>query len=169
MQNNSSASPDRDFSCGLEREFAFLLFRSVQVPESFHFVGKEELLAGFTGYAHGPADANDVNWKSVEISTKELLSMDNEIFFWVREARKLVTIDGTRLLIVATFNATSDWSLRVENERGIRSEWYESFVSAEAAIEAAHAAIMEEGVTKFVDIKGFEYLDELPLPQKRAN
>jgi len=95
--------------------------------------------------------------------------MDNEIFFWVREARKLVTIDGTRLLIVATFNGPSDWSLRVENERGIRSEWYESFASAEAAIEAAQAAILEEGIAEFVDVKGFEYLDDLPQPQKRAN
>ena len=86
--------------------------------------------------------------------------MDKDIVFFGREARKLVVIKTARLMIVATRMTPNEWSLRVENERGVRSEWFEQFSSAEDAIKIAQKAIRDEGVEEFVNIEGFDYLDE---------
>ena len=87
------------------------------------------------------------------------MGMESEIIFGSNDVRKVVTVDDVRLLIVATCLAPMEWSVRVENERGIRSEWHEFFGSAETAIQIAQKVIDEEGVAEFVDIEGFEYLD----------
>ena len=85
--------------------------------------------------------------------------MESKATFGTNEARKVVTVDDVTLLIVATCLAPMEWSVRVENERGIRTEWHDFFVSAEAAIQTAQKAINEEGVDDFIDIEGFEYSD----------
>lgn len=90
---------------------------------------------------------------------KGCTAMEGEIIFGTNDARKVVTVVDTRLLIVATCLAPMEWSVRVENERGIRTEWYEFFGSAEAAIQTAQKAIDQEGVAEFIDIEGFEPLD----------
>lgn len=85
--------------------------------------------------------------------------MEGEIIFADDEARKEVIIDDVRLVIVATCLAPMEWSVRVENERGISTHWHKFFSSAQAAIQSAQKAIDEEGVAEFIDIEGFEYLD----------
>jgi len=67
--------------------------------------------------------------------------MESETNFGTNDARKVVTIDGVRLLIVATCLGPVEWSVRVENERGIRTEWHEFFGNAETAIQTALKAI----------------------------
>ncbi|MFK8032251.1 MAG: hypothetical protein AB8G18_18640 [Gammaproteobacteria bacterium] len=85
--------------------------------------------------------------------------MKGENIFRVNDARKVVTVDDVQLLIVATRLAPMEWSVRVENERGIRTEWHEIFSSVEKAMQTAQAAIDKEGVAEFISIEGFEYLD----------
>lgn len=85
--------------------------------------------------------------------------MASKIIFETNDVSKVVTVDDVRLVIVATYLGPGEWSVRVENERGIRTEWHEFFSSAQAAIQAAQKAIDEEGVAEFVDIEGFDYLD----------
>lgn len=87
--------------------------------------------------------------------------MDDKIIFFAQEPSLLVTTKDTRLMVITTRIAPKKWSLRVENVLGIRSEWCENYVSAEAAVQAAVKAIEEEGVDEFLDDEGFEYLQEL--------
>jgi hypothetical protein len=79
------------------------------------------------------------------------------------ERRETWVGQGVRLEIIATPMPKGLWSLFVRNERGVMSNWYEFFETAEAAIETARKAIEEEGVEEFVSIEGFEYLDEEPF------
>jgi hypothetical protein len=67
---------------------------------------------------------------------------------------------GVRLEIVAQELPDGQWTLAVINKRGVMSIWHELFVSAEAALETARRAIEDEGIGDFVDIEGFDYLDE---------
>lgn len=66
--------------------------------------------------------------------------------------------NGVRLEIVVTEVEKDEWSLSVLNEIGVAYNWYEFFESKDLAIEAALDAISDEGVKPFLEVDGFEYL-----------
>jgi len=70
---------------------------------------------------------------------------------------KEVTKDGVKLIVIASRVDTNDWTLSVQNEYGISSNWLEYFPSAQLAIDAGLQAI-EEDIKSFIDTEGFEYL-----------
>ena len=67
-------------------------------------------------------------------------------------------VDGVCLQIVAFRIGEAGWQLYIENELGIRTNWIETFASAEAALTHGAEAIEVEGIAPFVEIEGFEYL-----------
>ena len=74
------------------------------------------------------------------------------------EHRQIFIGEGVRLEIVVTEIERDEWSLSVVNEIGVASNWNEFFESKDHAVVAALDAIREEGVNQFLDIEGFEYL-----------
>lgn len=69
-----------------------------------------------------------------------------------------MNVEGHILDIITEEVSEGEWSLCVVNCHGIRSEWFEFFSSAEAALKEGQRAILEEGVDPFISIEGFEYL-----------
>ena len=80
---------------------------------------------------------------------------DNEL----SECKTIIT-DGVRLEIITVQIGPAEWVLHVENIYGVRSTWTQFFESADAALEAGYQAILAEGVEPFMDMEGFEYLNE---------
>jgi len=76
------------------------------------------------------------------------------------EYRQTFIEEGVRLEIVVTELRKDEWSLSVVNEIGVASNWNEFFESKDRAIETALDAIREEGVKQFLNIEGFEYLQD---------
>lgn len=70
---------------------------------------------------------------------------------------KEVTKDGVKLIVIASRADTNDWTLSVQNEYGICTNWLEYFPSAQLAIDTGLQAI-EEDIEPFMDTEGFEYL-----------
>jgi len=69
-------------------------------------------------------------------------------------------IEGHKLTIYACYEPDFGWSLHVENETGLSTNWHEFFPSANEAIDTALRAINEEGVSEFTECKEFGYLQE---------
>lgn len=76
----------------------------------------------------------------------------------IKDVCRIIEIDGARLEVIASNSGFGEWSLAVRNELGVCSNWFETFISAEAAIDAGVKAIKTEGVSEFVSVEGFEYL-----------
>ncbi|MCG6936906.1 MAG: hypothetical protein LJE83_01870 [Gammaproteobacteria bacterium] len=85
--------------------------------------------------------------------------MDNINEFSEAELCREVSKDGATLKVIATKISEGDWQLAILNEKGISSNWLESFSTAQLAIDAGIEAIEKEGVKEFVDVEGFEYLN----------
>ena len=86
--------------------------------------------------------------------------MDNINEFSEDELCKEVSKDGVKLKVISTMITEGEWQLQVLNEKGISSNWMESFSTAQLAIEAGVEAIEKEGVQEFASVEGFEYLNE---------
>ena len=76
------------------------------------------------------------------------------------ELYREISKDGVTLKVISTKISEGEWKLAIQNEKGISSNWLESFSSAQQAIDVGIEAIEKEGVNEFVDIEGFEYLNE---------
>ena len=76
------------------------------------------------------------------------------------ERRQSVVMDGVRLEIIATRLSEREWMLSVINTLGVSSNWTEFFPSADEAIRKGLEAIKTEGDKEFIDIEGFDYLQE---------
>jgi hypothetical protein len=86
--------------------------------------------------------------------------MDNIIGFTEDELCREISKDGVILKIIATRITEDEWQLVILNEKGISTNWLETFSSAQLAIAAGFEAIEKEGVDDFVDVEGFEYLKD---------
>lgn len=67
-------------------------------------------------------------------------------------------VNGNKLKIITCEISEGEWSLCVENCRGVRSVWFECFKSPDAALAEGRKAITEEGVEEFISMEGFDYL-----------
>jgi hypothetical protein len=76
------------------------------------------------------------------------------------ELSREISKDGATLKVIAKKISEGDWELAILNEKGISSNWLELFSTAEHAIDAGIEAIEKEGIREFVDVEGFEYLNE---------
>jgi hypothetical protein len=70
---------------------------------------------------------------------------------------KEISKDGATLKIISKKFSEGEWQLAILNEKGISSNWLESFPTAQLAIDAGIQAIEEEGVKEFIDVEGFDY------------
>jgi hypothetical protein len=70
---------------------------------------------------------------------------------------KEISKDGATLKIISKKFSEGEWQLAILNEKGISSNWLESFPTAQLAIDAGIKAIEEEGVKEFIDVEGFDY------------
>ena len=70
---------------------------------------------------------------------------------------KEVSKDGVKLIVIASRTDTNEWTLAVQNEYGISTNWLEYFPSAQLAIDTGIQAI-DEDIKPFLDTEGFEYL-----------
>jgi hypothetical protein len=77
------------------------------------------------------------------------------------ELCRKISKDDATLKIISTKISEGEWQLAVLNEKGMSSNWLESFSTAQQAIDAGIEAIEKEGVKEFVDDEGFEYLNDL--------
>ena len=68
--------------------------------------------------------------------------------------RDKLTTDGVTLDVVAE-DIGGAWSLSIENEHGVRTNWDEFFDSPEEALQAGRRAIELEGVGEFVKVNVF--------------
>lgn len=73
---------------------------------------------------------------------------------------KEIVKDGVTLKVIATNMGDGEWQLSILNEKGISSNWMEVFLTAKQAIDAGVEAIENEGVEPFVEVAGFEYLND---------
>jgi hypothetical protein len=73
---------------------------------------------------------------------------------------KEVLKDGTKLIVMARKVEKEKWQLLVQNEYGISSNWLELYPSAQLAIDAGVKSVEEEGIERFIDTEGYEYLFE---------
>ena len=87
--------------------------------------------------------------------------MDNIKGFSKDELCREISKDGAVLKIISTKITDGEWQLAILNEKGISSNWYETFSTAQLAIAAGVEAIEKEGVKEFVDVEGFDYLNGL--------
>lgn len=76
------------------------------------------------------------------------------------ELSREISKDGATLIVTAKKISDGEWELAILNEKGVSSNWLELFSTAEQAIDAGIAAIEKEGIKEFVDVEGFEYLNE---------
>jgi hypothetical protein len=83
--------------------------------------------------------------------------MDNNNGFIEDELCRKISKDGATLKVISTKISEGEWQLAILNEKGISSNWLESFSTAQLAIDAGIKAIEKEGVKEFVDVEGFEY------------
>lgn len=83
--------------------------------------------------------------------------MDNINRFTEDELCREVSKGGVTLKIISTKITEGEWQLAILNEKGISSNWLESFSTAQLAMDAGIEAIEKEGVKEFVDVEGFEY------------
>lgn len=86
--------------------------------------------------------------------------MDNINGFTENELCREISKDGVTLKIISTKITEGEWQLTILNEKGVSSNWLESFSTAQLAIDAGIETIEKEGVKEFVDGEGFEYLNE---------
>ena len=86
--------------------------------------------------------------------------MDNINGFTKDELCREISKDGATLKVIATKISEGEWQLAIINEEGISTNWLDSFSTAQLAIDAGVEAIEKEGVKEFVDVEGFEYLNE---------
>jgi hypothetical protein len=86
--------------------------------------------------------------------------MDSIHGFNKHELCREISKDGVTLKIISTKITEGEWRLAILNEKGISSNWQELFSTAQLAIDAGLEAIEKEGVKEFVDVEGFEYLNE---------
>ena len=86
--------------------------------------------------------------------------MDNINGFTEDELCREISKDGVTLKIISTRITEGEWQLAILNEKGIRTNWLQSYSTAQLAIDAGIEAIEKEGVKEFVDVEGFEYLNE---------
>ncbi|MDZ7662721.1 hypothetical protein [Thiohalophilus sp.] len=77
-----------------------------------------------------------------------------------KDVEKKLYIEGHLLTVHACFEGDSQWSLSVQNEKGVTTHWDENFSSAQNAINTALKAINEEGVDEFMAYDYFGYLHE---------
>lgn len=77
-----------------------------------------------------------------------------------KDVSKELYIEGHLLTVHACFEGESQWSLSVQNEKGVTTHWDDCFSSAQDAINAALKAINEEGVDEFMAYEYFGYLYE---------
>jgi hypothetical protein len=83
--------------------------------------------------------------------------MDSINGFIEDELHREISKDGATLKVISTKISEGEWQLAILNEKGISSNWLESFSTAQLAIDAGIEAIEKEGVKEFVDVEGFEY------------
>ncbi|RKZ66565.1 MAG: hypothetical protein DRQ44_06550 [Gammaproteobacteria bacterium] len=83
--------------------------------------------------------------------------MDNINGFVEDELCREISKDGATLKVISTKISEGEWQLAILNEKGISSNWHESFSTAQLAIDAGIKAIEKEGVKEFVDVEGFDY------------
>jgi len=76
------------------------------------------------------------------------------------ELSREISKDGATLKVIATKISEGEWELAILNQKGISSNWLELFSTAQQAIDAGIEAIQKEGVKEFIDVEGFEYLNE---------
>ena len=88
------------------------------------------------------------------------IDMDSINGFNEDELCREISKDGVTLKVISTKISEGEWQLAILNEKGISSNWYETFSTAQLAIAAGVEAIEKEGVKEFVDVEGFEYLNE---------
>jgi hypothetical protein len=63
-----------------------------------------------------------------------------------------ITRDGHTLQVdIYRLDEEVDWLLEVVNEEGTSHVWDDRFATGQAALDAVHAAIDEEGVAAFLD------------------
>ena len=86
--------------------------------------------------------------------------MDGINEFSENEICMKISKDGVTLKVISTKISEGEWQLAILNEKGISSNWLEPFSTAQQAIDAGIEAIENEGVKEFVDVEGFEYLNE---------
>ena len=83
--------------------------------------------------------------------------MDNINGFVEDELCREISKDGATLKVISTRICEGEWQLAILNEKGVSTNWYEFFSTAQLAIEAGIEAIEKEGIKEFVDVEGFEY------------
>lgn len=71
-----------------------------------------------------------------------------------------VTMDGVKLIVIASRIEIEEWQLSIKNEHGICTCWLEYFSTAQMAIDAGLISIQNEGIEAFIDTDGFGYLFE---------
>jgi len=71
-----------------------------------------------------------------------------------------ISKNGITLKVISTKIGEGEWQLVILNEQGVSSNWLEFFSTAQLAMEAGIEAIEKEGVKTFVNIEGYEYLNE---------
>jgi len=86
--------------------------------------------------------------------------MGNINGFTEDELCREISKDGSTLKITSTKISKGEWNLAILNEKGVSSNWLETFSTAQLAIDAGIEAIEKEGVKEFVGVEGFEYLNE---------
>lgn len=74
------------------------------------------------------------------------------------EVIKELHIQGHILTVCAFYEEEFGWFLSVQNEKGVMTNWVESFSTAEEAINTGLKAINEEGVDEFMACDDFGYL-----------
>lgn len=74
------------------------------------------------------------------------------------EVTKELHIQGHILTVSAFYEGEAGWSLSIQNEKGIMTNWFDYFPTAEEAINAGLKAINEEGVDEFMAYEDFGYL-----------
>ena len=82
-----------------------------------------------------------------EIASNECKAVEKDLY-----------IEGHKLTICTNYEHDYGWSLYVENEKGLRTNWHEFFSSVDEAINTALKAINEEGVDEFLGNEEFGYL-----------
>ena len=86
--------------------------------------------------------------------------MDNIYGFTEDELCRVISKNGAILKVITTKISEGEWQLSILNEEGISSNWHELYSTAQIAIDAGIEAIEKEDIREFVDIEGFEYLND---------
>ena len=69
-----------------------------------------------------------------------------------------VTKDGVTLEVISSKKSEGEWTLEIKNEKGVSTNWFDTYPTADAAIDAGIEAIEKEGVKEFASTDGFGYL-----------